>query len=83
MGFRSMVLRLVYHYLSSYWPNAFGDTKIDGIVTAIYFSIVTMATVGYGDITPRICNPRACLHRDFLRGWLSRFLLLNSCGYRP
>jgi hypothetical protein len=43
---------LTYCFSSNFKPAHFKD-PIEGMVTSIYFSIVTMATVGYGDITPR------------------------------
>lgn len=41
---------LAYIYLSSFDPRAFNNPL--GIIDGIYFSVVTAATVGYGDILP-------------------------------
>jgi hypothetical protein len=41
----------VLHFATwSRWPNEYSD--MHGIGDALYFSVVTMATVGYGDIVP-------------------------------
>lgn len=34
-------------------PSAFEDEWINRYVTSLYYSVVTMSTLGYGDITPK------------------------------
>ena len=49
----SIVLLLVYAVFGSYELGAEFKPPITDLITALYFSIVTMTTVGYGDITPQ------------------------------
>lgn len=54
----SSLLLLIYAVFGSLY---FGDQfspKIKDIVTAFYYSVVTMGTVGYGDITPKSSEAR-------------------------
>jgi len=48
---------LLHHEIERAWPGSFvawGEPLVDfSIGTAIYFSFVTLATLGYGDIVPR------------------------------
>jgi hypothetical protein len=49
----------VLHWaIASIWPGSYGDAGAVGaaglsLSTAIYFSFVTLATLGYGDVVPR------------------------------
>jgi voltage-gated potassium channel len=42
-----------YWVLEQNWPGSFTHAGDFSRVSAIYFSFVTLATVGYGDIVPR------------------------------
>jgi len=47
---------VLYRAIESTWPGSFataGTTTTFSIQNAIYFSFVTLATLGYGDIVPR------------------------------
>ena len=47
---------VLYRVIESAWPGSFataGTTATFSIENAIYFSFVTLATLGYGDIVPR------------------------------
>jgi hypothetical protein len=48
---------LLYHEIEGLWPGSFasgGAPVLDfSLSTAIYFSFVTLATLGYGDIVPQ------------------------------
>ena len=46
-------LGLFYWALEQIWPGNFTPTGDFSRVSAIYFSFVTLATLGYGDIVPR------------------------------
>jgi len=48
----SIILLLIYAVSGSYELGAEFTPPITDIATALYFSIETMSTVGYGDITP-------------------------------
>lgn len=58
---------VVYLYLSHIDPSAFNVTELD-LFTAIYFSTVTAATVGFGDILPISRSARLLV---VLEIWLS------------
>lgn len=54
----SAMLLLIYAVFGSlYLGNQFSP-RITDLVTAFYYSVVTMSTVGYGDITPKTVNAR-------------------------
>ena len=46
-------LGLFYWVLQQIWPHTFAVTGDFSRMSAIYFSFVTLATLGYGDIVPR------------------------------
>ncbi len=48
----SILLLMGYAILGSYVLGAGFRPKINSLVTAVYFAVVTMSTVGYGDIVP-------------------------------
>lgn len=49
----SLVMVLVYATFGAYYLGNDFKPHITDLVTALYFSMVTMSTVGYGDITPQ------------------------------
>jgi voltage-gated potassium channel len=49
----SIVMVLTYAVFGSYYLGSGFKPHITDLVTALYFSIITMSTVGYGDITPQ------------------------------
>ncbi|MGH8190166.1 MAG: voltage-gated potassium channel protein [Rhodanobacteraceae bacterium] len=49
----SLVMVVLYATLGAYYLGAEFHPKITDLVTALYFAMVTMSTVGYGDITPQ------------------------------
>lgn len=55
----SVVMLLVYATFGAYYLGQDFDPQINDLVTALYFSMVTMSTVGYGDVTPQ--TPEAML----------------------
>ena len=61
---------LVYFYIysSKFDPAPFMPPTNDGLFTWIYFSIVTMATVGYGEITPQTDWARAIVSAEIIMG---------------
>ncbi|MGH8215155.1 MAG: voltage-gated potassium channel protein [Rhodanobacteraceae bacterium] len=49
----SVVLLVVYSTLGAFYLGADYKPRITDLVTALYYAMVTMSTVGYGDITPQ------------------------------
>ncbi|MGH7149085.1 MAG: potassium channel family protein [Planctomycetota bacterium] len=49
-----LVFGVLYWVLEQTWPGSFGGTSGTGLDlgSAIYFSFVTIATLGYGDLVP-------------------------------
>ncbi|TMA94966.1 MAG: hypothetical protein E6J77_02760 [Deltaproteobacteria bacterium] len=43
---------VAYRALDQLWPGSFGGAKPVGLAQSIYFSFVTLATLGYGDVVP-------------------------------
>lgn len=48
----SVAMLMMYATFGSYYLGADYKPPISDLVTALYYSMVTMSTVGYGDITP-------------------------------
>ena len=57
-AFASVLLLLLYAVLGSYIIGSGFSPPIKTLGDAVYFSIVTMSTVGYGDITPKTIEAR-------------------------
>jgi voltage-gated potassium channel len=49
----SVVLLVVYATFGTYYLGADFKPQVRDLVTALYYAMVTMSTVGYGDITPQ------------------------------
>lgn len=49
----SVVMLVVYATLGAFYLGADYKPHITDLVTALYYAMVTMSTVGYGDITPQ------------------------------
>jgi voltage-gated potassium channel Kch len=49
----AVLMGLFYWVLEQMWPSSFTVTGTFSRVSAMYFSFVTLATLGYGDIVPR------------------------------
>ncbi|MGH8316867.1 MAG: NAD-binding protein [Steroidobacteraceae bacterium] len=53
-----VLVTLGYGVIGSYVLGSGFTPKITNFIEAVYFTVVTMATVGYGDITPRAADAR-------------------------
>jgi voltage-gated potassium channel len=49
----SVVMLLVYATFGTFYLGAEFKPQVTDLVTALYYAMVTMSTVGYGDITPQ------------------------------
>ncbi len=54
----SSLLLLIYAVFGSFYLGQQFSPRIDDLSTALYYSMVTMSTVGYGDITPQTVRAR-------------------------
>ncbi|HVC31789.1 MAG TPA: ion channel [Steroidobacteraceae bacterium] len=53
-----VLVTLGYGVVGSYVLGSGFNPKITNFIDAVYFTVMTMATVGYGDITPRTTDAR-------------------------
>jgi hypothetical protein len=68
-----------------WWDNEYGDTILNGggvtiseqYVTAIYFVLMTLSSVGYGDVLPRTQTERFC---TFVMLIVASFIYANIIG---
>lgn len=54
----SVVMLLLYATFGTYYLGHDFKPQITDLVTALYFAMVTMSTVGYGDITPQTTDAK-------------------------
>lgn len=52
-AFTSVAILVIYATFGSYYLGAQYKPQIKDLVSALYYAMVTMSTVGYGDITPQ------------------------------
>ncbi|RUL64119.1 voltage-gated potassium channel protein [Dyella dinghuensis] len=57
-AFTSVAMLVMYATLGSYYLGAEFSPPIKDLVTALYYAMITMTTVGYGDIVPRTQDAR-------------------------
>jgi len=54
----SVVMLVVYATFGTYYLGDEFHPKVNDLVTAFYYAMVTMSTVGYGDITPQTAEAK-------------------------
>lgn len=57
-AFTSVAMLLLYATFGAYYLGSEFNPHITDLVTALYYAMVTMSTVGYGDITPQTAEAR-------------------------
>ncbi|MFK2901548.1 voltage-gated potassium channel protein [Dyella jejuensis] len=57
-AFTSVAMLIMYATLGSYYLGAEFTPHINDLVTALYYALITMSTVGYGDIVPHTPEAR-------------------------
>jgi voltage-gated potassium channel len=57
-AFTAVVMLMMYATLGSYYLGAEFSPPIKDLVTALYYAMITMTTVGYGDIVPHTPEAR-------------------------
>ncbi|MGJ0516549.1 MAG: ion channel [Methylomicrobium sp.] len=75
-----LVWAILYGLIFQFWPGAFnGMEGVDGKVpmdTLLYYSFVTLAGLGYGDITPVVPLARTLAYFEVISGQLYIAVLL-------
>ena len=57
-AFTSVALLVLYATFGTFYFGAEFDPPVTDLVTALYYAVETMSTVGYGDITPRTAEAK-------------------------
>lgn len=57
-AFTAVVMLMMYATLGSYYLGAEFTPPIKDLITALYYAMITMTTVGYGDIVPHTPDAR-------------------------
>lgn len=57
-AFTSVFMLLLYATFGSFYLGSQFKPRIGDLITALYYAMVTMSTVGYGDITPQTAEAR-------------------------
>ena len=82
----------VYYLINILSPNCFAANSAkltDGVPDLMYFSFVTLATLGYGDVTPVTNAARALSELEAVSGaiymavFMARLVSLQSAGNGP
>jgi hypothetical protein len=72
------IFALAYFYLSERWTGSFKEDRKMDAISALYFSVVTISTVGYGDITPMGSLCKFLVMVEILLGNLFTILIFSS-----
>jgi hypothetical protein len=70
----------------SYWRNLFGlhSSKLGSFIGSTYYSLVTMATLGYGDISPdNDCGRMIVLFHVAVAVFMTILILARLVSYLP
>jgi hypothetical protein len=65
-----VIFAVFYFHLSHYDPASFNTGKPLSVMSAIYFTVVTFATVGYGDFFPATDLARGIVTVEIILGML-------------
>jgi hypothetical protein len=83
-----MFFSFVYSVIAAVEPDAlFGPGIVPSVNDQLYFSYVTLSTVGYGDLSPAADLPRALAVLEMLAGQIYLVtvvaLIVGHLGHRP
>ncbi len=76
IGFCILFVILVFAFI--YWGNSASIKGVDGFGSALYFSIVTITTLGFGDMIPRDGFARAMVCLEVIAGVVFVGVFLNT-----
>lgn len=65
-----LVFAFVYNLIENLWPNSFSGTAPLHLDSFIYFSMITLTTIGYGDIAPVLPLARLLAGAEAIMGAL-------------
>ncbi|MCL2343287.1 MAG: ion channel [Firmicutes bacterium] len=78
----AVMFAAIYSILYLYLPNAFsglsGNTPLDECVNVIYFSVTTLATVGFGDIYPTATIAKVFVSIEMMSFFVFFVLILGN-----
>lgn len=72
------ILFVIFLFAFIYWNNSASLKGVDGFGSALYFSIVTITTLGFGDIVPKDGFARTLVCLEVLAGVFFVGAFLNS-----
>jgi len=77
-----LIWAIVYLFIAEVVPGAFSGLPqapwLDNFGTAVYFSFVTITTLGYGDISPALPLPRFFVYMEAIVGVFYMAILVAS-----
>lgn len=65
-----LVFAFAYNLIEQLWPNSFNGTALLHLDSFIYFSMITLTTIGYGDIVPVLPLARLLAGAEAIMGAL-------------
>lgn len=79
LGWQNVFLFAAFYLETEFWqPGRTFTANLTDPVDGIYFSVITLFTVGYGDIAPVTTLARFLVTVQVLLGWVTLALLGNS-----
>ena len=77
-----LIWAMLYLFIAETIPGAFNGLPqapwLDNFATAVYFSFVTITTLGYGDISPALPLPRFLVYMEAIVGVFYMAILVAS-----
>ena len=82
VGLLGLIWAMLYLFIAETIPGAFNSLPqvpwLDNFANAVYFSFVTITTLGYGDISPALPLPRFLVYMEAIVGVFYMAILVAS-----